>query len=167
MLNIGQQVFVPNYGAGVITNIVEKNALDNNDLNKTFKYIYIALLLDNMNLYIPENKIDDYRIRDIVSIEYAESALKVISNKSALIEKKWGKRYRGNNEKIISGDFVKECEVLRDLYYLQNNNMLPHGEKKILERVEKLVSSEMVLAFKINFQDSIYKMRKLGKQIDN
>ena len=46
------------------------------------------------------------------------------------IEKVWTKRYRYNNEKISNGNILGICEVVRDLYYLKKNNLLPLVSKR-------------------------------------
>ncbi len=47
------------------------------------------------------------------------------------------------------------CQVIRDLYYLKGQDMLPPGEVKILERVEGMVASEIMLVLGIRYGASI------------
>lgn len=158
MLNCGQKVFVPNYGAGIINDLEDKK---NYDTNK--KYISISFLLNDIDLFIPEDKIESYRIRNIVKKEELYIALNIISNKPTDIEKKWSKRYRLNNDKIRTGDIFKMCEIIRDLYYLKSQGMLPPGEKKILCNAEKMVASEIVLVLDITMDAALTKIRNLSK----
>jgi len=53
------------------------------------------------------------------------------------------------------------CQVIRDLYYLKGENMLPPGEAKILERVEGMLASEIMLAFGLNMKEALSKIRDL------
>jgi CarD family transcriptional regulator len=158
MLNCGQKVFVPNYGAGIMKDLEDKK---NYDINK--KYISISFLLNDIDLFIPEDKIAGYRVRSIVKKEELEIAIDIISNEPTSIEKKWSKRYRLNNDKIKTGDLFKMCEVIRDLYYLKNQGMLPPGEKKILCNAENMVASEIVLVLDINMEEALAQIRNLGK----
>ncbi|MDP4176961.1 MAG: CarD family transcriptional regulator [Bacillota bacterium] len=155
MIKYSDKIFVPAYGAGVVVCSEDKKIND-----KVQKYICISLLLDNMKMLIPENKLIDYRIRSIVSEDIINDALKIINNEPEYIEKKWGKRYRSNNEKIHSGDIFKECEVARDLYYLKKNEIMPPGEQKILEKAEGMIASEISLVFSLSLKDSYDKLRK-------
>jgi hypothetical protein len=57
MLKIGDKIFIPVYGAGIVLSVEDRKVCD-----KVQKYIGISLLLDNMNMLIPEFKIDSYII---------------------------------------------------------------------------------------------------------
>ncbi|MGH4138731.1 CarD family transcriptional regulator [Clostridium sp.] len=156
MLNIGENVFLADYGAGYVQNI------DSNELSFIKdNYINIYLILDNMNLMIPIEKIENYKIRSILSKVELENALKIISNHFDYIESNWNNRYRINKKKIQSGNVVKMCQVVRDLHYLKKENMLPPGEERILERVEGMVASEIMVAFGINMEGALRKIRNL------
>jgi len=156
MLNIGQKIFVADYGAGYIQDIDSKEVC-----NINYKYVNIYLLLDNMNFLIPMDKIHNHKIRNILNKADLETVLSTISAHSDRIESNWNNRYRSNKRKIQSGDTLKMCEVIRDLYYLKNGDMLPPGEEKILERVEGMVASEIMLVFGLNMEQSLCKIRDL------
>lgn len=156
MLNIGENVFLADYGAGYVQNI------DSNELSFIEdKYVNIYLILGNMNFMIPIEKIENYKIRSISSKIDLEKVLNIISNHSDYIESNWNNRYRINKKKIQSGNAIKMCQVVRDLYYLKKENMLPPGEEKILERVEGMVASEIMLVFGINMEGALRKIRSL------
>jgi len=156
MLNIGERVFIADYGAGCVQDIDSSELRFIKD-----NYINIYLLLDNMNLMIPIDKIQNYKIRGILSEVELQTTLFTIASRSDYIESNWNNRYRINKKKIQSGNTLKMCQVIRDLYYLKKENMLPPGEAKILERVEGLVASEIMLVFELNMEDALYKIRNL------
>ena len=156
MLNIGDRVFLADYGAGYIQDI------DSKELSSIkYKYINIYLLLDDMNFMIPKDRIENYKIRNILSKIELEAILKTISKDSNYIESNWNNRYRSNKKKIQSGNTLKMCEVIRDLYCLKKQDMLPPGEEKILERVEGMVASEIMLGFNLDMEQSLCKIRNL------
>ena len=156
MLNIGEKVFVADYGAGYIQDIESKELS-----SIKYKYVNIYLLLDNMNFMIPIDKIENYKIRNILNKMELELVLNTISNDSDHIESNWNNRYRSNKKKIQSGDTLKMCEVIRDLYCLRRQEMLPPGEEKILERVEGMIASEIMLVLDLNMEQSLCKIRNL------
>ncbi|MBU3215707.1 transcriptional regulator [Clostridium estertheticum] len=156
MLNIGEKIFISDYGAGYV-----KDIYDEESSNIECKYVNIYLLLDNMNFMIPINKIENYRVRGILNKVELEDILNTIASDSDFIERNWNNRYRSNKKKIQSGSALKMCEVIRDLYYLQKKDMLPPGEVKILERVEGMVASEIMLAFELNMEQALCKIRSL------
>ncbi|MBU3181462.1 CarD family transcriptional regulator [Clostridium psychrophilum] len=156
MLNIGEKIFIAEYGAGYIKDInIRKYS------NVSYEYVNIYLLLDNMNFMIPIDNIENHKIRNILNKKELEKTLNMISMGSNTIESNWNNRYRSNKKKIQSGSTLKMCEVIRDLYYLQNQDMLPPGEVKILERVEGMVASEIMLSFGLNMEQSLCKIRNL------
>lgn len=154
MLNVGDKIFMPNYGAGIVINEEDKKVYD-----KVCKFIGISLLMNNINLSIPITKIEIYKIRNVVNLEDMEDSLKIVKEEGVNIEKKWSRRYRQNNLKIDTGELTKECEVIRDLYWLKKNNMLPPGEQKILDKVENMVVSEMMLVYSITIEEAYNKLR--------
>ncbi|MBZ9689500.1 transcriptional regulator [Clostridium estertheticum] len=156
MLNIGERVFLADYGAGYVQDI------DSRELNFIKdKYVNIYLLLDNMNFMIPIDKIENYKIRNVLSEIELETTLITISSHSDYIESNWNNRYRINKKKIQSGNTLKMCQVIRDLYYLKKENMLPPGEVKILERVEGMLASEIMLVLDLNMDEAMCKIRNL------
>ena len=156
MLNIGQKVFIADYGAGYIHDIDIKERS-----NVNYKYINIYLLLDDMNFMIPIDKIENHKIRNILNKIELETVLSIISNQAQGIESNWNNRYRSNKKKIQSGNTLKMCEVIRDLYYLKRQDMIPPGEVKILERVEGMVASEIMLVLGLNMEQALCKIRDL------
>jgi CarD family transcriptional regulator len=156
MLNIGEKVFIADYGAGYIQDIDSKELF-----SIKYKYVNIYLLLDNMNFMIPIDKIENYKIRNILNKMELETILGTISNDCDQIESNWNNRYRSNKKKIQSGNTLKMCEVIRDLYFLKKQDMLPPGEEKILERVEGMVASEIMLVLELNMEEALCKIRNL------
>ena len=80
---------------------------------------------------------------------------------SDYIESNWNNRYRNNKKKIQSGNTEKMCQVIRDLYYLKKEEILPPGEEKILERVEGMVASEIMLVLGLDMEEALCKIRNL------
>ena len=156
MLNIGEKIFIAGYGAGYVQD------LDNRELSgKMCEYVNIYLLLDNMNFMIPIKRLENYKIRKALNRAELEKVLNTISNGADHIEGNWNNRYRINKKKIQSGNTLKMCQVIRDLYYLKKEDMLPPGELKILERVEGMVASEIMLVLELSLEESLGKIWSL------
>lgn len=162
MLNIGDRIFIAKYGAGVVKKIESISYLDNEE-----EYVNIFLFFDKMNLLIPSSKINNYKIRRITERNNLKKELKIINSNPENIEKNWSKRYRRNREKIYGNNLKKICEVLRDLYYLKKNSLLPQGEEKILERVEGILASEVMMSLDITYKEAYEKIRNIQEEIRN
>lgn len=155
MLNIGEKIFIPNYGAGVVLDIDKRNFTGSEK-----EYIIIYLIVDDMDLLIPIEKINSYKIRPILNISDMEQAMNIINQVPIKIEMNWNKRYRKNRNKIGSGNINDMCEVLRDIYYLKEKEELPVGEEKIFEKTMHLIVSEIMLVFSINVDEAYNKIKK-------
>lgn len=140
MLSVGNKVFIPNYGAGIVENLEFRKVYDT-----IYKFVDIKLMIDKMYLSIPISRVESYRIREVVTAEKLYGSFEIIKQKPVKLEKKWSIRYRINNDKLYSGCIEKECEVLRDLYFLEREGIMPPGEQKILNKAEDLVASEAML----------------------
>ena len=97
MLNIGEKIFIADYGAGYIQDIGSSEVYNINS-----KYVNIYLLLDNMNFLIPIDKIENHKIRNILNKIDLETVLATISTQSDCIESNWNNRYRSNKRKVQS-----------------------------------------------------------------
>ena len=153
MLNVGDKIFIPNYGAGIVVDINNRNFFE-----KEEQYIKIYLIVDDMNLLIPAEKFAKYNFRNIVSKETMEETLKIIACTPEKVETNWSKRYRKNKIKIARGNVYEMCQVVRDLYYLKSMEMLPVGEEKILEKAQHMLISEIMLIFNIDKMDARFKI---------
>lgn len=155
MLKIGEQVFVPRYGAGIVT------AKEENELyGIKYKYIVINLVINDMKYYIPENRLEQYNIRKVSDKEIINQALAVIEKSNGRIEENWSKRYRKNKSKMLSGDTIKIAEVIRDLNQMKNEELMPHGEEKILEEAENMLASEIMLVFAFDLNTAYDLLKK-------
>ena len=156
MLSIGEKIFIAGYGAGYV-----QDKYTSELCGRSCEYVNIYLLLDNMNFMIPIDRIEKYKIRSVLDKIELEIMLNTISNGADYIERNWNNRYRNNKKKIQSGNTEKMCEVIRDLYYLKREGILPQGELKILERVEGMVASEIMLVLGLDMEEALCKIRHL------
>ena len=154
MINIGDKIFIPNYGAGVVLDIGLRSFQENEK-----QYVIIYLIVDDMDLLIPVDRIETYKIRSIVNKLDFERALNILGQVTDKLEQNWNKRYRKNSSKIFSGKVDDMCEVLRDLYFLQKKEELPAGEEKILEKVKHLLASEIMLLYGVSINEAYDKLK--------
>ena len=158
MLNIGEKIFIPKYGGGVVKDIKEKSFFE-----KIYEYAIIYLLVDDMIFYIPLERVCKYKVRYISCEDTLRKALKTIKDTPEKLEKNWSKRYRRNIKKIEEGDIFKMCEALRDLYFLKESDLLPRGEEKILERAEEMLVSEIMLSLNIEREEAYSLLRNFSE----
>ncbi|MDF2503727.1 MULTISPECIES: CarD family transcriptional regulator [Clostridium] len=155
MLKVGEVVFVPKYGAGIVTSIENKELY-----GKIYNYIVITFVINDMKFYIPKERLNLYSIRAISDKDKINTALKTIDEDITEINNDWIKRYRGNRKKINTGDILKIAEVIRDLYYMKNMEIMPPGEEKILEEAENMIIGEIMMVFNLNIDTAYELVRK-------
>jgi CarD family transcriptional regulator len=155
MSKIGEQVFIPNYGAGVISSL-EKGEID----KKTYDYVTIDFIINGMKFYIPIERLNLYNIRKISSKEMINKALIIIEEDAKEIDDNWNRRYRKNKLKILTGDILKTAEVIRDLQYIKKAELMPQGEEKILEEAEEMLASEIMLVYNLKLETAFELLKK-------
>ncbi len=56
------------------------------------------------------------------------------------------RRFKANQEKLISGDIIKVAEIVRDLWRREQDRGLSAGEKRMLTRARRVLVDELSLA---------------------
>ena len=149
MYKIGDSVFYPLHGAGIIETIEEREIL-----GEKHKYYVFRIVVGDINIMIPIDSIDKLGIRDIISEYEYEEVLRVLSDNPTNMEKKWSKRYRENEAKIKSGNMIEIAEVVRNLTSLDRLKKLSPGESKILQTAKTILMSEVMLVKGIKMEEA-------------
>lgn len=155
MLKVGEQVFIPKYGAGIVSSMEDKE-LD----GRIYNYVVITFIVNNMKFYIPKERLNIYSIRAISSKDEINAALRIIEEDIIEINNDWNKRYRRNRKKINTGNILEVAEVIRDLYFIRNMDIMPPGEEKILEEAENMIIGEIMLVFNLKLDTAYEFIRK-------
>jgi len=127
-------------GIGIIKSIEEKEVSGIKQ-----QYYVINMVISNMQVMIPTDKILSSNIRPITDI----IALKHITNTFHHGESdrllSWKQRYKVNTTKIKTGK-IQECtEVVRDLMRMKKEKALIASEKKMLDSAHEFLISELRL----------------------
>ena len=127
MFQIGDKIFYPMHGAGVIEAIEEKEILGEKQL-----YYVMDIPLRNMQAMIPLVKTEDLGIRQVVDSEMIE---KVFTNFQPVVTDPISNpilRHRSNISKMKSGDIFQEAQVICDLTRMGKKKPLGAGDKILL-----------------------------------
>lgn len=149
MYKIGDRVFYPFHGAGIIETIEEREIL-----GVKHKYYIFRIVVGDIKIMIPIDSIDNLGIRGVISEYELEKVLKVLSEDSTNMEKKWSKRYRENEAKIKGGNMLEIAEVVRNLTKLDRLKKLSPGESKILQTAKTILMSEVMLVKGIKMEEA-------------
>ncbi len=145
MFQVGDKIFYPMYGAGVIEDIEEKEILGEKQLYYIFNVSH-----NNMQVMIPMGKTENLGIREVVDSDTLEEALKVFEEDEVELNDNRHQRYHLNVKKMKSGDIHQGVQVIRDLAYLSKNKKISSEDKMMLDKAVNIFTSEVVLVKGIN-----------------
>ena len=138
---VDQKVVYPSQGVGIVKEIFEKTFKDQNIL-----YYKIYIEASDMMVMIPVSKAQDLGIRQIVSKEEAEEALKLLSDEFEPITSDWKLRYQMNLDLLKKGTVKDIATIVRCLYNRSKVKELPIMERKLYESAKKLLEDEISFA---------------------
>ena len=138
---VDQKVVYPSQGVGIVKEIFEKTFKDEKIL-----YYKIYIEASDMMVMIPVSKAQDLGIRQIVSKEEAEEALKLLSDEFEPITSDWKLRYQMNLDLLKKGTVKDIATIVRCLYNRSKVKELPIQERKLYDSAKKLLEDEISFA---------------------
>ena len=141
MFNVGDNIVYPMHGAGTIDAIEEKDILGEK------QQYYIIKMPGEVKVMVPTSKAETMGVRGVVDSQGAGKVLKLLEADETEMSNNWNKRYRGNLDKMKTGDIYEVADVVRNLSFKQKEKgSLSTGEKKMLNNAKLILVSELVLA---------------------
>lgn len=145
MYNIGDKIFYPMHGAGVVEAIAEKEVF-----GKKQSYYCLRMPVGEMQLMIPVENIEHTGLRIVISSGEAMDVIRKIPDIEVLPCSNWNKRYRDNMLLLKSGNILEVARVVKGLLLRENERSLSTGERKMLMSAKNILISEIVLATGLN-----------------
>lgn len=139
--NVDQQVVYPSQGVGKVTEIFERTFNGAQIL-----YYKIHIEASDMTVMVPVEKAEDLGIRQIVSAQEAEEALKLLSDDFEPITSDWKLRYQTNLDLLKKGTVKDIATIVRCLYNRSKVKELPILERKLYDSAKKLLEDEISFA---------------------
>lgn len=149
MLHVGDKIFYPLHGGGLISSIEEKEIL-----GETQPYYILDLFLRKMQVSIPANKPNLHGIRQVVNLNELNDVFKGFHDGETDMGIPANQRPRKNLDKIKRGDISEGAEVIRDLARINNQKKLGTTEKNMLDNALQLFTSEVALVKEISFEQA-------------
>lgn len=140
MFEVGDSIFYPMQGAGIIESIEEKEVQ-----GEIQQYFIIRLLLKKMEVMIPISKMDNSRIRMVVDSHTLDIVLNNFHNGEPDRSLSYKQRFKINTEKMKTGNIEEGAEVVRDLMRIDKEKPLNSSEKQMLGNASKILISELGL----------------------
>lgn len=140
MFQIGDKIFYPTQGGGIIQTIEEKSILGGTKL-----YYTINVTLRNMKVMIPIDSTEKVGLRRIVDPEELDHVLSTFYDGETDETCNHHQRDRTNMTKIKRGNIYEGAEVIRDLMRISAKKTLGATEKNMLANARQILISEVVL----------------------
>jgi len=146
MFQVGDKVFYPMHGAGIIEVMEEKEFLGEKHL-----YFGLNMMLKELNIMVPVEKMSALGIRQVVKADILEHVLAVLHEGKPDLSINAAQRYKVNTEKMKSGNIYEGAEVIRDLFLISKGKVLGTGDKIMLDQAQQLLISEIELVKSLDF----------------
>lgn len=137
MFRKGDKVVHPRHGAAVVEDLVELERFGE-------QRIYVKLRLPHgLTLMVPVESAEQVGLRGVVSRDELDEVFDLLRGEEGRTPILWGKRYRTNLAKLISGDIYHVAEVVRDLSLRERGKGLSSAEKRMLAKAREILISEL------------------------
>ncbi|MFB9987062.1 CarD family transcriptional regulator [Bacillus benzoevorans] len=138
LFQIGDKVFYPMHGAGMIKAIEDKEIQGEKQ-----SYCVITIPISHMDVMIPLAKMDQLGVRSVVDRDTMNHILFDFHHIEPNSSLPWKERYRLNLEKLKTGKMSDSAEVVRDLMYQNKEKSLNASEKQMLHQAQRNIISEI------------------------
>jgi CarD family transcriptional regulator len=133
----GDKVVHPRHGAAVVEDLVELERFGE-------QRIYVKLRLPHgLTLMVPVESTEQIGLRGVVSRDELDEVFDLLRGDEGFMPILWGRRYRANLAKLLSGDIYHVAEVVRDLSLRERGKGLSSAEKRMLAKAREILISEL------------------------
>lgn len=151
MFKIGDKVFCPLRGAGIVETIEERMML-----NETKEYIIVQLQTSNTTVMIPVDRVEASGFRMVSDKTAIDEVFEQLSDKDMVIKTSsvLKERMKLNKERLMSGGLSDYGDVIRDLTHIQRGKALNASENAMLMEARKFLADELSLIKSISIQEA-------------
>lgn len=149
MFQVGDKVFYPTQGGGIIQTIEKKEIL-----GKAQVYYIVNILHKNMKVMIPVDNTNTLGIRPVVDPQKLDNVLTTFHDGETDTSCKDTQRHRVYMDKLKSGDIYEEAAIIRDLMRIGNKKKLGITDKNMLNTARQVLISEVELVKGISQEEA-------------
>jgi CarD family transcriptional regulator len=151
MFRVGDLIFYPMHGAGLIEAIEEKEILGECKL-----YYVLNIPLKNVQIMIPVDKAAEFGMRRVVTPEVLEDVLNGFYDGNTDPDIFENQRYclSLNKTKIKSGDIYQVTEIIRDLMRKSKRSKLGTEDRNMLDSARQILVNEVAHVKGIDEQEA-------------
>ncbi len=141
LLQIGDKVFYPMHGAGVISGVEDCEVL-----GETRSYFVLKMPMGSMKVMIPTDNVENLGLRSIISPDKVEEIKVVLQDKPERVLGSWNKRFHAILERMKKGNILDVAAVTRNLCLQDRRRKISSGERRLMDLARQMLVSELVYA---------------------
>ncbi|RXT03722.1 CarD family transcriptional regulator [Ammoniphilus sp. CFH 90114] len=146
MFQVGDKIFYPMHGAGIVEAIEEKEILGEKKL-----YYILHFSLTSMQLMVPTHPNTESSLRGVVDSDTVQKALTICHGEEADTSiSHRQQKHRINMDKMKSGDIFEGASVFRDLMILSKDRKLNQADRTMLNHAQQMLVSELSLVLEVD-----------------
>ncbi len=139
---VGDKVVYPGHGVGEISAIKAK--LIAGEEHKVYEF---TILSSGVKMVVPLIQAQTIGIRKVSDKKAIEKVYKILKDRNSKLDTQtWNRRFREYSQKLQTGSVYEIAAVFRDLSILSIDKELSFGEKRMREKAETLLVSEISIA---------------------
>lgn len=135
---VGDKVVYPNQGLGVVEDIQSESYF-----GEKSRIYHLRIFANNTLVMVPSSSAEEIGIRKLISVKSVKKIFDFMRNGDVDVTMNWKGRYKEHQDLMKSGTMLDMAMVLKSLYYLNLIKPLSFREKKMMERVQELIVSEI------------------------
>jgi CarD family transcriptional regulator len=141
----GDKIVYPPYGAGVISDLEEKE-ID----GQMMTYYVLHIPVGNLKIMISAIKAENLGVREIYPKGKMLGVMQSILGEPVVMADNWNQRYKDNMEHIKSGNLAEVSLVYRNLMLRERERGLSTAEKKMMTTAKQIILSELMLSQEVD-----------------
>jgi RNA polymerase-interacting CarD/CdnL/TRCF family regulator len=126
---------------------------------------YFKVLTRNGVFWIPTDKINEDRIRLVVSEKVLKKSIAILESPPEKMDSKHTVRKKRINQVIKQGDLKGFCTLLRDLHGKRVADKLNTTEQRAYTKIKKKIAAEWAATREISVQDANKELNKILRKI--
>lgn len=139
MFTVGDLVYHPMHGVGVIEAIEEQTVLD-----EKARYYMLRLMMGHMTAMVPVASAENVGLRPLVDESVCRDVVAFLSKEGCSDESdNWNQRYRDNLDKLRLGDIFAVADVVKCLLRRDREKGLSANERKMYLTAKQMLVAEL------------------------
>lgn len=161
MFQVGDKIFYPMHGAGIIEAMEEKEFLGEKHL-----YFVLHMLLKELDIMVPVEKMSALGIRSIVDRQTLDEVFAVFHERELDPTVNAAQRFKANTEKLKSGNIFEGAEVIRDLQLISKHKILGTSDRNMLDNAMQNLISEIELVRDMDHEQATELLKQMLSEED-